>query len=30
MYSSPSIVLEADYEAGDTFEINVGVDWGFG
>lgn len=29
-YSTPTLVLEANYAAGDVFEIVVEYDWGFG
>ena len=30
LFSTPLIIQEADYEAGDVFTMNVGWDWGFG
>ena len=30
IFSEPFMVEEANYEAGDTFEITVNFDWGFG
>lgn len=29
-FSSPLVVLESEYSAGDTFEVIVDFDWGFG